>query len=207
MKKYEPKSSSISSGQVLAEPYSFEKAEIIVKEMTDSLVLDLTEKHLLAISFMLAIGYDTENLNEDISGLTITDDWYGRKVPKGAHGSVTFDLPNVSSSRIRSAAVQLYHKIADPACTVRRITVCAQVIDEDAPHPVRVQQFDLFSAPEEQAEETKELEEELAREKRAQEAMITLQKKYGKNIILKGTNLTKGATMKQRNNQIGGHRK
>ena len=207
IKKYEPKSSSISSGQVLAEPYSFEKAEIIVKEMTDSLVLDLTEKHLLAVGFVLAIGYDTENLNEDLTGLTITDDWYGRKVPKGAHGSVSFDVPNVSSSRIRAAAVQIYHKIADPACTIRRVTVCAQVIDEDTPRPVRVQQFDLFSSSDEQAEETESLKEDLEREKRAQEAMVSLQKKYGKNIILKGTNLTKGATMKQRNNQIGGHRK
>jgi len=207
IREYVPQSSTVSSGQVLSCPYSFGKAEIIVKEMSERLALDLMDTGLLAQSVTVAVGYDVENLKMDgFSGKRDTD-WMGRAIPKGVHGTVTFDVPNVSASLIRRTAAQIYRRKADPGMTVRRITIILGTVSPDRVREKAPVQLDLFSDPQAQEEKDQSFLEDLEREKKAQEAIVQLQKKFGKNTVLKGMNLEKGATMKERNKQIGGHRK
>ncbi len=207
IKAYRPESSSISVGQVLQEPYPAEKARIIVREMTDGLILDLVEKGLVTDQVVLTVGYDTESVTADYQG-EVTADWYGRKVPKQAHGSENVGGMSSSTKRIMEAMLRLYDRLVDPALLVRRMYVVfnhvlpAQAVkDEPA-----CEQMDLFTDPEEQQKQ-KELEEQaLAREKRLQDAMLSIKQKYGKNAILHGTSYEDGATGRDRNRQIGGHK-
>ena len=206
IKAYEPASNSIGSGQVLMSPYSFEKAEIIVREMTDSLVLSLVDHHLVTDGIVLHIGYDRSSLDDDYSG-NIKKDWYGRTVPESAHGTAKLKSRTSSSRLIMDAVIRLYQRIADPSLSIRRITLTAiDVVDASkaAEEPV-YEQINLFSAPVDQAKE-EENKEDLEKENRMQKAIIEIQKKYGKNSVIKGTSLREGATGKERNEQIGGHK-
>ena len=205
IKSYVPVSNSISSGQVLQSPYSFEKARLIVKEMTDLLVLDLVKKHLYTGQIVLTIGYDIENLanGKDYDG-EVTTDWYGRKVPKHAHGSFRFEKPTSSTKEILGAVLSVYDRVVDPKLLVRRVTVSAeQVVDEKRQDESEVfEQMDLFT--DYQAKERKE--ENLKKEKRLQHAILDIQERYGKNALVKGMNLEEGAMTMERNRQIGGHK-
>ncbi len=209
IKAYKPSTNSISSGQVLSEPYTNEKARLIVWEMTDLLALDLTEKGLVSDQIVLTIGYDIKNLADVASQKNyhgeITTDRYGRKVPKHAHGTINLDRQTASSRLMTEAALSLYDRITDKELLVRRITVAAcHVVDEaSAAHTNNYRQLTLFDN--EPAEEDHR-EQALEKEKKMQKAMIEIKKKYGKNAILKGMNLEDGATAKARNSQIGGHR-
>ncbi|MBQ6733588.1 MAG: DNA methylase [Lachnospiraceae bacterium] len=205
IKTYVPMSNSLSSGQVLQEPYPFEKARLIVKEMTDLMVLDLVKKHLYTSQITLTIGYDIENLKNG-SGYRgeIKNDWYGRAVPKHAHGSHRFDQPTSSTRIILDAVMELYDRIVNPALTVRRITVSAEALVEEKQQAEAesYEQMDLFTDYAKKEEE----EERLQREKRLQHAILDIQDRYGKNALVKGMNLEEGATTMERNAQIGGHR-
>ena len=193
VKAYRPMANSLSSGQVLSSPYSFEKARIIVREMTDLLVLDLVEKHLVTDQMVLHINYDQESLTGDYRG-DVESDWYGRKVPKPAHGSVNLGRQTSSTTLIGDAMMDLYDRIVDRRLLVRRITVVANhVIDESRVDGV---QLSLF----EEAEDT-------SRERNRQEAILEIRRKFGKNAILTGIDFEEGATTRERNRQIGGHRK
>ena len=208
IKSYKPASNSISSGQVLHCPYNYEKAKLIVKEMTELLTLDLVEKNLITNQLVLTIGYDIDNLtNPSISKLykgEVTIDRYGRRVPKHAHGTINLDHKTSSTKIIMEAVMTLFKRIVNDKLLVRRINVTANnVINEwEAKKEPLYEQIDLFTNYE---EINKKREKELA-EREIQKVMLDIKKKYGKNAIIKGMNLEEGATTIERNGQIGGHR-
>ena len=192
IKAYRPSANSLSSGQVLQSPYDFAKAAIIVREMTDLLVLDLVEKRLVTDQMVLHVGYDMESDLEAYGG-PVSEDYYGRKVPKPAHGSVNLGRQTSSTRLIVDAVMDLYDRIVDRRLLVRRIYVVANhVVDESRKDGV---QLNLF---EEMQDDT--------RERSRQEAILAIRRKFGKNAILHGIDFEDGATTRERNNQIGGHK-
>lgn len=212
IKAYKPSTNSISSGQVLQEPYSFDKAKLVVREMTDMLVLDLVDKRLVTDQMVLTIGYDIENLTDPQKRRAyhgeITKDAYGLEVPKQAHGSINLGRKTSSTKLIVAAVMELFDRIVDRNLTVRRMYVVANhVVDEGtvSEEPV-CEQLDLFTDYSGEQERQREESETLARERKIQETLLTIKKRYGKNAILKGMNLQEGATAKERNEQIGGHK-
>lgn len=212
IKAYKPAANSIGSGQVLQCPYDSRKAKLIVREMTDLLVLNLVDKGLVTDQLVLTVGYDIENLTDPeirkrYQGEIVTDR-YGRKIPKHAHGTANLDRKTSSTMLILDAVMDLYDRIIDHNLLVRRIYVTACHVTEEsaASEQPAFEQLDLFT--DYQALEQKKQEEEakLNREKQLQQAMLGIQKKYGKNAVLKGMNLEEGATARERNRQIGGHK-
>lgn len=211
IKGYVPENKSICSGQVLQTPYSFEKAELILREMADLLALDLVEKGLVTNQIIISVGYDRENLtNPEISGYyegEITTDGYGRQVPKSAHGSVNLEFPTCSSKIITEAATGLFEEIANPILTVRRMYITANHVENEDSAAVFVpKQLDLFSDPTEQEQTEEARRRELEKEYSLQKTVVGIKKKYGKNSVLKGMNLEEGATTVERNGQVGGHK-
>lgn len=212
IKAYKPENSSVGSGQVLQCPYDFDRAKLIVREMTDLLVLDLVEKKLMTDQMVLTIGYDRDSLEDP--GVRsryqgeITVDHYGRKVPKHAHGSVNLGCMTSSTQIILDAVMGLYDRIVNPELLVRRVTVAANhVADETAAKTEEhFEQLNLFTDYAALEKERREQDEKLARERKLQEAMLSVKKKYGKNAMLKGMNLQEGAMTIERNRQIGGHK-
>ena len=207
IKAFKPENNSISIGQVLQEPYPFDKARIIIREMTDGLVMDLVDKGLMTDQIVLTVGYDIENLTPEYRG-EIEIDRYGRKTPKMAHGSENIGRMTSSTRMIMEAALRLYDRIVDPKLLVRRMYVVANHIAEAASVKAEpaFEQMDLFADLE--AETGKKEQEEAAQEKeeRLQQAMLSIKKRYGKNAILHGTSYQEGATGRDRNKQIGGHK-
>ncbi len=210
IKAYRPAENSIGSGQVLSVPYTAEKARLVVREMADQLALDLVDKHLVSDQLVLTVGYDVDNLKD---GRTyageVTTDRYGRKIPRHAHGTENLDRPTASAHRIREAVSLLYDRIVDSALLVRRLNLTAcRVIDEKeaASRPARPEQLDIFTDPAALERAYAEEKAALTRERHIQETMLTLKKRYGKNIILKGMNLEEDATARDRNDRIGGHK-
>ena len=212
IKKYKPSTNSLGSGQVLHCPYDNEKARLIVHEMTDLLVLDLVEKHLVTDQLVLTVGYDIENLTDPkISKYytgPVTTDHYGRQIPKHAHGTVNLDRQTSSTRIIVEAMLGLFDRIVDKKLLVRRVNISAnRVVSESSVEPsAPMEQMDLFTDYEELERKQKAEQAALEREKKAQKAIIELRKKYGKNAVLKGMNLQEGATTKDRNEQVGGHK-
>ena len=212
IKTYKPSTNSIGSGQVLHSAYTFDKAKLIVREMTDLLVLDLVDKRLVTDQLVLTVGYDIDNLtNPEIKKLyhgEITTDHYGRAVPKSAHSSINLGRQTSSTKLILDAVTELFERITDKNLLIRRVNITANhVVDEAAVRKTdNFEQLDLFT--DYAAVQTKKEEEEagLAREKKMQQAMLEIKKKHGKNAILKGINLEEGATTVDRNRQIGGHK-
>lgn len=212
IKAYRPSTNSLSSGQVLQCPYPYDKARLIVKEMTDLLVLDLVDKGLATDQMVLTIGYDVENLSDPKrrNGYRgeVTTDRYGRKIPKHAHG--TANLPGRTSSTkiILDAVMELYDRIVDRNLTVRRVTVAAtRLVEEDlTTKQERYEQMDLFTDYAALEQQRQEEAAERQKEKKVQKAILDIQKKYGKNALVKGMNLQEGATTLERNAQIGGHK-
>ena len=207
IKAYKPENNSLSSGQVLQSPYPYKKAEIIVREMMDLLSLDLVEKHLMTNQIVLDIGYDVDN--EGYTG-EYTIDRYGRKVPKHAHG--TENLPKYTSSTLQldDAVLRLFDRIINKELNMRRVTVtvCKLLSENDARQyeSAKTEQLSFFDDAG-GAEERREQEQaELEKERKCQETVLQIRKKYGKNAILKGLNYEDGATTKERNGQIGGHK-
>ena len=208
IKAYKPESNSISSGQVLKSPYPNDKAKLVVREMTELLVLDLVDKGLVTDQLVLTVGYDIENLKNAKSYKgEVTVDRYGRKVPKSAHGSINLDKFSSSAKRIVQAAMELFDRIVDKDLLVRRLTVVANhvIAETDVPEENSYEQLDLLDYADAETKKEKEAAE-LERERKMQQAILSIKKKYGKNAILKGMNLEEGATAKDRNNQIGGHK-
>jgi DNA polymerase V len=212
IKAYKPSENSISSGQVLQCPYDYDKARLVVREMTDLLVLDLVDKGLVTDQMVLTIGYDVENLTDPnrrkLYKGGVTTDHYGRQIPKHAHGSINLEKQTSSTHLIMDAVTELFDRIVDKNLLVRRITVVANhVVDEkNVKKEEKYVQLDLFTDYEAQRKQQLLEEEALEREKKIQQAMLSIKKKYGKNAILKGMNLEEGATAKSRNSQIGGHK-
>ena len=212
IKAYKPESNSISSGQVLQEPYEFVKGKLVAREMTDQLVLDLVEKHLVTDQLVLTVGYDASNLTDSDRRMRyagpVRIDHYGRPVPKEAHGSINLDRHTSSGRIITEAMMKLFDRCVDPNLLVRRITVvAAHVLNEKDVPAAPEEQPDLFTDYEALEKQKAAEQAELDKEKRLQQAVLNIKKRMGANAILKGMNLEEGATGKARNEQIGGHRK
>lgn len=212
IKTYKPDMNSICSGQVLQYPYTFDKAKIVVREMTDALALDLLDKRLVTDQLVLTIGYDRENLSDperrkQYQG-EITKDRYGRSIPKHAHGTENLKRQTSSSSMLLEAVTKLYDRIVDKNLLIRRIALTAnKVVDETSVTTKEsYEQLDLFTDYEMLEKKKAQEEAVLEKERHLQEALLNIKKKYGKNAILKGTSYTEGATAKERNAQIGGHK-
>lgn len=211
IKAYRPVASSMSSGQVLTCPYTAEKARVVVREMADGLAMELLDKRLLTDQVVLTVGYDKDsltdqNVREHYSG-AITKDYYGRLVPKHAHGSRNLHGHTSSAMTIMEAVAALYDEIIDKTLLVRRLNVTANhiVTEEYQRRKGREpRQLDLFEGIDTDAD--KEREASLEKERRVQETVLEIKKRFGKNSILRGLNFADGATMKERNRQIGGHR-
>ena len=209
IKAYKPESNSLSVGQVLQEPYPFDKGRLVIKEMADSLSLDLVEKRLVTDQMVLTVGYDVENSKDGRSyGGPVEMDRYGRQIPKDAHGSINLEKQTASSKTIVDAVARLFDRIVNPNLLVRRMYVVANhVVDEEQarlqPKPEQLDLFTDYKTLEEQRAKEREDEE---RERRRQEALLAIRQQLGKNAILKGMNLEDGATARDRNRQIGGHK-
>ncbi len=201
IKAYKPSTNSVGSGQVLQYAYEFSKAKLVAREMADLLSLDLVAKGLVTDQIVMTIGYDIDN--KKYSGET-TIDRYGRKIPKHAHGTANLSRQTASTKRITAAAMELFDRIVDKNLLIRRLYITANhvVREADAAKGGAMEQLDLFADP----ASTQAEEETLERERRMQEAMLTIKRKYGKNAILKGMNFEEGATARERNHQIGGHK-
>lgn len=212
IKAYKPETSSICSGQVLQCPYDTEKGKLIVREMTDQLVLELVEKKLVTDQMILTVGYDIDNLTDAKTSALyhgeITTDRYGRKTPKHAHGTVNLDRQTSSARIITEAVMKLYEQIVDPGLLIRRVTLVANRLANESQiaETGQYEQLDLFTDYAALEREREEEKKKLSKERNLQEAVLSVRKKYGKNAILKGMNLLEGATTMDRNRQIGGHR-
>ena len=210
IKRYRPEKNSIGSGQVLKEPYSFKKARLVCREMTDVLILDLVERGLVTDRMVLTVGYDAGNLSPsspEYRGRVISDR-YGRMIPKEAHGTVPLPSPTSSTKLILEAVTALFDRIVRKDLSVRRLNVVADnVIPESKIEPDRAgKQLDMFSDIE--AEKRKEERERAAvkKEKDKQHALIEIKNRFGKNAILRGFDYEEGATSRERNDQVGGHK-
>ena len=213
IKAYRPSTNSLGSGQVLHQPYTAEKAKLVLREMADSLVMDLVEKGLVTDQLVVTIGYDIENLTDPERRKKyrgdIVKDHYGRQIPKHAHGTANLDGHTSSTKKIMCAASELFDRIVDKNLLVRRLNIVANHVLPEADAPRKnagFEQLDLFT--DYAALEVKQEQEraELEREKKMQQAMLTIKKKFGKNAVMKANNLQSKATAIERNGQIGGHR-
>lgn len=213
IKSYRPKENSLCTGQVLQEPYTFKKARVVAKEMADSMALDLVDKHLVTDQIVVTVGYDIENLTNPSIQSTyngpITTDGYGRRKPKSVHGSANLGFHNSSSKLITLAVIKIFDQIVSRNLLIRRMNVTANhVVSEDNARrethaPI---QLNLFTNGESQRQQEAERRMTLSRERRMQQTLLNIKKKFGKNAILKGIDFEEGATTRERNIQIGGHR-
>ena len=210
IRQYRPSTSSISSGQVLQCPYDFEKGRLIVREMTELLVLDLVRKHVVTKQIVLDIGYDRESLEGErgrkYTGSVVMDP-YGRKIPKAAHGTGNMDGYTSSTHVIMSAVLDVYDRVVHKDLLIRRVnvTACNLVSEMEIPEdkPEQLDMFTDYEAPERE-KKIRQLAEE--KERRLQNVTLAIQDRYGKNAMLKGMNLMEGGTTIARNGQIGGHK-
>jgi len=213
VKAYRPETNSVSRGQVLQEPYTFEKALVVVKEMTDAMSLELVSKRLVTDQMVLNIGYDRESLTDPhitskYNG-PVAMDYYDRMTSKPAHGTASLEEHISSSKVLTNAIIDLFYRIVNKELLVRRINISMnRIISEDKVKANKTAhvQLDLFTDYEEQEKQEKQRKQELDKERRMQEALLAIKQRFGKNSILKGTSYEEGATAKERNNQIGGHK-
>ena len=209
-KAYKSENKSIVSGQVLQSPYSFDKARLVVREMTDALALDLVDKRLVTNQLVLTVGYDRENLDDPSRAAQykgpVTTDRYGRKIPKHAVGTENFPYTSSANDLLR-AVTALYDRIVAPNLLIRRLSISAnKLLDETrVPRQTEAEQLDLFTDYDAREQRQRAGEVAHAKERKIQEAMLGIKKKYGKNAILKGMNLEEGATAREWNQTIGGH--
>ena len=209
IKAYKPESKSIGSGQVLQCPYGYDKARLVVREMADQLALDLVDQKLVTDQLVLTVGYDIENLKGQTAYKgEVTRDRYGRAIPKHAHGTANLDEYTSSTKRIVTAALELFDRIIDRDLLVRRFYLTATRIADEASAPDKkaFEQLDLFTDYSAVQEQKRRETARLEREKKVQQTMLDIKRRFGKNAILKGMNLEDGATAKDRNGMIGGHR-
>lgn len=206
IKDYKPESNSLSSGQVLSRPYSFDEISVIVREMTDGLVLDLVEKGLVTDQMVLTLVYDTESKCKDSEAVA---DYYGRSMPKPAHGSINLGRYTSSTRHIVDKVMELLEQIAEKTYLFRRVYVVANHVFSEGKEPEAEPDFcqmSLFDIQDTSKESNPEDEQREEQEKNLQKAMISIKNKYGKNAVLKGTNFREGSTAIERNGQVGGHK-
>ena len=213
VKAYRPETNSFSSGQVLQEPYTFKKARVVIREMAEGMALDLVSKRLVTDQLVLTVGYDAECMTrpeilEKYHG-EITTNYYGKTVPKHAHGTFNFEKPTSSSRLIMDGATELYDRCVNPDLLIRRLNLATNhVVSEVSVSAQKSapQQLDLFTDYETLEKKRQEEQAKLDKERRMQETQLKIKKRFGKNAILRGLNFEEGATAKDRNKQIGGHK-
>lgn len=213
IKAFKPVSRSVGTGQVLHCPYPHDKARLIVREMTDLLSIDLVERRLMTDQMVLTLGYDVDNLTDPARRAAYTGpvvlDPYGRMMPKHTHGSVNLGRMTSSTRLLTDAALSIFDRIADPNLLIRRVNVVAgRVLTEDAAalEKPAFEQLDLFTDYAEKEAREQAEEASFRRERRCQEAILNIRRRYGKNAILMGMNFQEGGTTIDRNQQIGGHK-
>lgn len=212
IKAYRPENNSTGSGQVLTRPYSFEEARVVTQEMLDALALDLVDKGLVSDQIVLTVGYDIESLTNPYIAKNyrgeITQDRYGRKVPKHAHGTANLSGYTASRREFLDKTLPLFDQIVHKDLLIRRLNVVANHLYRKGAEPKteKVEQMELFVNYEEETKLEQQRQGELLREEQMQKAMLDIKKRYGKNAILRGTNFKEGATARSRNEQIGGHK-
>jgi DNA polymerase V len=213
VKAYRPETNSFSSGQVLQEPYDFQKARVVIMEMAEGMALSLVSKRMVTDQIVLTVGYDAEcltrpEIRENYHG-EITTNYYGKPVPKHAHGTSNFDTPTSSSRLMMTAAAELFDRLVNPYLLVRRLNISVNhVVAESsvASQHEAPQQLDLFTDYEALEKQKQEEQARLDKERRMQEVQLKIKQRFGKNAILRGLNYSEGATAKDRNEQIGGHK-
>ena len=212
IKAYRPTSQSLGSSQVLPCPYSAEKARLVLREMADQLVLDLADKKLITDQLVLTVGYDIENLAvpqrcSNYQGPVVLDS-YGRQIPRHAHGTANLSCHTASSKELIRAASDLFDRIVNPILLIRRLSITANhtVPERSVSTPILYEQMNLFTDYAALEKRRKKKQAELERDKKLQQAILTIKKKYGRNAILRGMSLEEGATARERNKQIGGHK-
>lgn len=208
IKDYRPKRNSFSSGQVLSEPYTFEKARIVMREMADAMALKLVSLRMVAHQVGIFVHYDTKSLEQDSYGGEVVNDYYGRQAPKPAHGGALLPHPTSSARIITETAMALFDQAVNPKLLVRRLTITVnQVVDEDkVASAAPAEQLDMFTDYEQLARQRDAEQKALDKERRMQEAVLSIKRKFSKNAIFKGMDLEEGATALERNSQIGGHK-
>ena len=213
VKAYRPETNSFSSGQVLQEPYSFKKARVVIQEMAEGMALDLVRKRLTTAQLVLTVGYDAECLTRpeirEIYHGEITTNYYGKAVPKHAHGTYNFDMPTSSSQLIMNGAAELFDHCVNPDLLIRRLNLTTNHVVSEASVAVQQktpQQLDLFTDYEALEKQRPQEQERFAKERRMQEAQLRIKQRFGKNAILRGLNFDEDATAKECNAQIGGHK-
>jgi DNA polymerase V len=215
VKAYRPETNSFSSGQVLQEPYNFKKARVVIREMAEAMALDLVAKRLVTDQLVLTVGYDAESLTRpEIRAKyhgPITINYYGKAVPKHAHGTFNFKKPTSSSRLIMEGAAEIFDRCVNPDLLIRRMNLTTNHVRDEVTvnsrlSPVTYEQLDLFTDYEALDKQRKEEKARLAKERRMQEAQLKIKQRFGKNAILRGLNFEEGATAKERNRQIGGHK-
>ena len=213
VKAYKPETNSFSSGQVLQEPYTFKKARVVIREMAEGMALDLVSKRLVTDQLVLTVGYDAEcltrpEIREKYHG-EITTNHYGKAVPKHAHGTFNFEKPTSSSRLIMDGATDLFDRCVNPDLLIRRLNLTTNHVVSEASVSAQdcaPQQLDLFTDYEALEKQRQAEQAKLDKERRMQEAQLKIKKRFGKNAILRGLNFEEGATAKERNRQIGGHK-
>ena len=213
VKAYRPETNSFSSGQVLQEPYTFKKARVVIQEMAEGMALDLVSKRLMTDQLVLTVGYDAEcltrpEIREKYHG-EITANYYGKDVPKHAHGTFNFEKPTSSSRLIMEGASELFDSHVNPDLLIRRLNLTTNHVVSEASVFAQAnapQQLDLFTDYEALEKQRQEEQAKLDKERRMQEAQLKIKQRFGKNAILRGLNFEEGATAKERNEQIGGHK-
>ena len=209
IQSYRPEKNSLGEGQVLSRPYSYKEAEVVVREMADNLALNLTDKGLKTNQIILTICFDVESLQrpdimERYKG-EIGVDWYGRPAPKHAHGTFNLSQYTSSAKMITEGAVSIFQRTVDDILLIRKIAIAAQnVIYREVKEQAEPKEEQLCLFVDYEAREKEEAA--LKREQALMEATLSIKKKYGKNAILKGINFEEGATGRERNRQIGGHK-
>ncbi|MBR3132181.1 DNA methylase [Candidatus Saccharibacteria bacterium] len=197
IRAYRPSTNSFSSGQVLKEPYSFDRARIVAMEMAEEVSLGLLSKRMVTDQVVLTVGYDKVSM-AGFKGEAMTD-FYGRKVPKHAHGTYNLKRFTSSSRSISEAVGKIFDEKVDNSLKIRRITIDVNHVILEKDLGKKLRQLELFNDD--------ETENERGKERRAEEAILAIKRRYGKNAILKGINFEEGATGRERNAQIGGHRR
>jgi DNA polymerase V len=213
VKAYRPETNSFSSGQVLQEPYTFQKARVVIQEMAEGMALNLVSKRMATDQIVLTVGYDAECLTRpeirDKYHGEITTNYYGKPVPKHAHGTSNFDKPTSSSRLLMTAAAELFDRLVNPDLLIRRLNISVnRVVPESAvaARHEEPQQLDMFTDYEALEKQKQEEQARLDKERRLQEAQLKIKQRFGKNALLRGLNFEEGATAKERNSQIGGHK-
>lgn len=206
IKSYKPENNSLGQGQVLSRPYEQAEARTVILEMAEALSLDLVKKGLVAGGIGIGIGYDSSDLKDSSYQGEIKEDYYGRSVPKPTHGSIRFAKPTSAEGQFEKAVGALFDHLYEEGLKVRRLNVAAFEVTGKEKSKRAVHQFSLFEDPDEVIREEEKQQRAEQKDKQVEEAILSIQSKFGKNAVLKGRDLEEGATARERNSQIGGHK-